>query len=426
MLKIKLNCRVGYLALLLTIMSPAIQPVLATGGELTLQESIELALNNSRIVKVMESDYINAKWRLQEAKAGRYPELSYSFTGSRYKDDMVSEASNSFSNEISLEWPLYTGGRITGLIEQAELNLKKAELELNKVKQQLKLNVTTAYFNLLRTKGALNLVEESVIRVSEHLRQVQIRYKLGNAAKIDQIRVEVEMADTEQERINAKKDYEIAVAILNNLLGRPLSDPIAANQNLTVEKLLFTLENYQRQAEMSRPEVIQAGLALKISEKELQISRSEFYPSVTLKGALDNNGENFPGNANEGWLMSITAEWKFFDSNKSRFRINRAGMEVVKAQTNFKQVRDVVRLEVYQTYLELTAAQNMITTSQTALIKAEEEYQIARFAYEKGFETSLNVLDYQIALSQAKSNYLNSLYEYNVSKAVLLKNAGTL
>jgi len=89
-----------------------------------------------------------------------------------------------------------------------------------------------------------------------------------------------------------------------------------------------------------------------------------------------------------------------------------------------RQSRDSVQLEVRQAFLNMKEAEKRIETSKVAVDKAEEDFKIAQVRYSAGVGTNLDVIDAQLALTQAKTNNIQALYDYNTSKAKLDKAMG--
>ena len=69
-------------------------------------------------------------------------------------------------------------------------------------------------------------------------------------------------------------------------------------------------------------------------------------------------------------------------------------------------------------------AEKRISTTQVAVAQAEEDYHIAVVRYQAGVGTNIDVMDAQVALTEAKTNYVKALYDYNTSKAALNTSMG--
>ena len=138
--------------------------VLAAPLELSIADSVALALQNSPSVRMTEDDKVTSNWAIAEAKANFGPSIKYShkdtrtgipqyslgqyLSGTPFADIAFGGIYNSIGNTISVSVPLYTGGGLEGKLEKAKKNLQVADLEVEKNKQQLKLDTTTAYFDV--------------------------------------------------------------------------------------------------------------------------------------------------------------------------------------------------------------------------------------------------------------------------------------
>ena len=78
-----------------------------------------------------------------------------------------------------------------------------------------------------------------------------------------------------------------------------------------------------------------------------------------------------------------------------------------------------------QAYLSMQEADKRLATTEMAVNKAEEDLYIAQEKYKAGAGTNLDVIDANLSLTQAKTNHIQALYDYNVSMAKLDKAIGT-
>lgn len=395
--------------------------------ELTLDEAVALALQNNSDIKISESEREKADWAVSEAKAGKKPSVNYNFTGS-YTDSNATKLNGNkenYDNKIALTLPLYTGGKAEGSIEAAKLGLKSADLGIEKAKQQIKLDATTGYFNILQTANLVKVAQESVDGLTAHLKNVQAQYEVGTVAKSDMLRSEVELADADQKLIIAKNNLELAVASFNNVTGLPLETQInpkqsalayVANNQTLNDSITYSLAN--------RPEVAQADANVAVAKQQIKIAGADKKPTVSLTGYTDWNDTDLPGTDNDNWGASVTASYKLFDSGLAKSKVRQADAGLNKATEQARQSRDSVQLEVRQAFLNMKEAEKRIETSKVAVDKAEEDFKIAQVRYSAGVGTNLDVIDAQLALTQAKTNNIQALYDYNTSKAKLDKAMG--
>lgn len=393
--------------------------------ELTLEESIRLALANNPAIKIAEKEQEKAAWAVKEAKAGKAPTLSLDHTSARGQLLSTSDATiNNFENSVSLSLPLYTGGQVESVIEQAKLSRDAATLGVEDSKQQIRLNATSAYYGVLQAANMVKLNQESVDRLQAHVKNVQAQYAVGTVAKTDVLRSEVEVADAEQSLIKAQNSYDLAVAGLNNVLGMPLDTQVDVKDQLKYEQVSLTLEDAIAQAMVNRPDLAQAEIAVAVAAEGIDGARAGYRPTIGLSAAQGWSGDNFPGDDDDDWSIGVKASWNLFDSGLTKSKVRQSESTLEKARQQQQQAKDAAQLEVRQAYLNLKEAEKRIATSQVTVVKAEEDYKIAQVRYTSGVGTNLDVIDSQVALTQAKTNYVQSLYDYNTSRAQLEKAMG--
>ena len=118
------------------------------------------------------------------------------------------------------------------------------------------------------------------------------------------------------------------------------------------------------------------------------------------------------------------ADMNLFDGNVTKAKVRQAEASLTKSVEQANQKQDVIQLEVRQAYLNMLEAEKRITTSKVTVDKGQEDFKIAQVRYSAGVGTNLDVIDSQLALTQAKTNYIQAMYDYNTSRAKLDKAMG--
>lgn len=408
----------GLLAALLASSLVGGQTAWAATVDLTLNGAIEQALATNPSGKIAEAEKQQAQGALRETRAGRLPTVDFSHTASR-RGGETTASRHYYDNMATLSLPLYTGGQVEGLIGQAELSLHSAELGVDKARQQLKLSATTGYYDVLQAGKLVQVDKESVERLAAHLQNVQAQYNVGTVAKSDVLRSEVELANAKQTLIKAENSREVAVSSLNNVIGLPLDTALNLKEELSYQQYGKSMGESIAYALRHRPEVQQADDALDSARKGVDVAQSGHRPTVNFSAYNDWNDTDFPGSDNSNWRMAVVANWNVFDSGLVNAKVSQAEAKVLQAQEEARQTRDTVQLEVRQAYLNMLEAEKRIDTTQVAVVQAEEDYKIAQVRYSAGVGTNLDVMDSQVALTQAKTNYIQALYDYNTSRATL-------
>ncbi len=415
------------------------QSVFAATLELDLEETIQRALLTNPSVKIAEYNRKAAKADYSAAKGARGISISLSHDSGRggYADYAMRSVNggtpiwtksigNSHSNSITASLPIFTGGELQGQIGQAKANYRSMLSAEEQAYNEMKETATTGYFNMLNATNMKALRQESVDRLQAHLDNVIAQYNVGIVVRADVLRSEVELANAQQNYITASNQYDVAEATLNNIIGTPLGTTLLLKDRLQYEPYENDMAYCLAYSEQHRPELKQAEYAVDSAEAALVVARSGHMPKVYANASNNwgGNGSDWPGDDDENWSVGVTASMNVFDSGVTWSKIHAAQENLAKAKESQRQIKDNVELEVRTDYLNLREAEKRITTTQVAVASAEEDYHIAVVRYQAGVGTNIDVMDAQEALTQAKTNYYQALYNYNTSKAALNTSMG--
>lgn len=419
------------------------QSVFAATLELDLEETIQRALLTNPSVKIAEYNRKAAKADYSAAKSARGISISLNHDSGRggYADNrryVITDnmgrqiprydksIGNSHSNSITASLPIFTGGELQGQIGQAKANYRSMLSAEEQAYNEMKETATTGYFNMLNATNMKALRQESVDRLQAHLDNVIAQYNVGIVARADVLRSEVELANAQQNYITASNQYDVAEATLNNIIGTPLGTTLLLKDRLQYEPYENDMAYCLAYSEQHRPELKQAEYAIDSAEAALVVARSGHMPKVYANASNNwgGNGSDWPGDDDENWSVGVTASMNVFDSGVTWSKIHAAQENLAKAKESQRQIKDNVELEVRTDYLNLREAEKRITTTQVAVASAEEDYHIAVVRYQAGVGTNIDVMDAQEALTQAKTNYYQALYNYNTSKAALNTSMG--
>lgn len=419
------------------------QSVFAATLELDLEETIQRALLTNPSVKIAESQRKEAKADYSAAKSARGISISLNHDSGRggYADNrryVITDnmgrqiprydksIGNSHSNSITASLPIFTGGELQGQIGQAKANYRSMLSAEEQAYNEMKETATTGYFNMLNATNMKALRQESVDRLQAHLDNVIAQYNVGIVARADVLRSEVELANAKQDYITASNEYDVAEATLNNIIGTPLNTTLKLKDSLQYVPYDNDMAYCLAYSEQHRPELKQAEYGVDAAEAALVVARSGHMPKVYANASNNwgGNGSNWPGDDDENWSVGVTASINVFDSGVTWSKIHAAQEALVQAKESQRQIKDNVELEVRTDYLSMREAEKRITTAQVAVASAEEDYHIAVVRYQAGVGTNIDVMDAQEALTQAKTNYYQALYNYNTSKAALNTSMG--
>lgn len=411
--------------------------------ELNLQQAMEKAFNTNPAIKISGYEKESAQANYNAARQSRGITITgqHSTTRGGYNEDQYAGGywtpvdangnvfverhnigkgiQNNHSNSISASIPIYTGGKLSGTIDQAKANYKYYEVGQQKAYNDMRETVTNGYYTMLQADNVQNLSKESVTRLEEHLKNVQAQYAVGVVAKVDVLRSEVELADAQQTLIKAENAYQIAEANLNKIIGMPMDTTLKLQDSLQYTPYENDMQYCLDYAAQHRPDLEQAKQNVEAAKGALKVARSGHMPQVSVSASQSWSDDNWPGDENGNWGVGIGVSMNIFDTGVTMSRIHGAEADLAKAEESYRDIVDSVMLDVRSTYLDLREAEKRINTTQVAVSKAEEDFHIAQVRYMAGVGTNTDVLDAQVALTDAQNNYVQSLYDYNTSKTAL-------
>ena len=407
------------------------QSASAAPVQLSLDDSITMAIQTNPIIKMAEAGKEKSTWSVRQAKAEKdlTIELAHTSLRSDVPQSFLATLApvsphNYFKNQLSASIPVYSGGKLESQIEQANLNRRISELQLDMVKQQLKLDVTVAYYQVLETRNLFEVATYSVNDFTTHLQQVQKQYDAGTVALPDVLQTKVQLANAQDGFIRAKNNYDQAIYCLNTLIGLPIHSEIKLDDTLANEPNAISLDTCITYALGHRLDMKQAQTAVSFTQEKVRAAQSEKHPTVTFDVSNYWDDINFAGTKNSKWTTSLTAKWNVFDSGLTDAQIKQAAYSVISATEQVRQIRDAITLEVTKSYQNMQEAEKRIETNAVAVEQAEVDFRLAKERYESGFGINLDVVDAELALTQAKTNYVKALYDYHISKAQLDKAMG--
>lgn len=398
---------------------------------LTIDDAIYRAFATNPAVKIAGYERDAARAEMNAARMQRGVTITGHHSSSRggYKHEQyigsvyTKNLRTSHSNSVTASLPIYTGGSLSGNMITKKANYQVSVAGMQKAYNDMHYEVTTAYYDCLLTQDLAKVAQESVNSLSEHLRHVQDSYDVGVVAKVDVLRSEVELADAEQNLIKADNAMKVAQHNLNKIIGLPLETELNLTDTLQFAPYEHELEYCLNYAEANRPELEQAKQKVRAAKGGVRVARSGYMPQISINASDEwtNNDKHkgWPGNQDENWGVGATATWKVFDSGVTLSNIHAAEARTRAAKESLRDTENSVMLDVRNIYYNMHEAERRIHTADVVVARAQEDYDIAQLRYQNGVGTNTDVLDAQVALNQAKTNYIQACYDFSTSKIAL-------
>lgn len=401
--------------------------------ELNLEDAMQRAFNTNPAITIAGYERDSARASYNAARNSRWISISgtHSTQRSGYDDyhqvknnitgilSLSKEIGNAHANSLSASMPIFTGGKLNGTIKQAKAGYLISEQGLQKAYNDMRSTVTNGYFDMLQADNMQKLGRESVDRLADHLKNVEAQYEVGVVAKVDVLRSQVELANAKQSLIKAENAYQIAEANLNKIVGLPMDTQLKLDNILVYTPYDNDMQYCLDYAAKHRPELEQAKQQVEAAKGALRVAISGHMPQVAATASQSWKDSNWPGDENGNWGVGVTVSMNIFDSGVTVSKIHGAEADLAKAHETYRDTVDAVNLDVRSNYLNLREAEKRIDTTKLSVSQAEEDYRIAQLRYMNGVGTNTDVLDAQVALTDAKTNYLQAMYDYNTCKTNL-------
>ena len=323
------------------------------------------------------------------------------------------------SNGISASIPIYTGKKNELNIDNNEANLLKSQLNLERTKETVRHNTIKAYYDILEAQQNVNINQESVNNYQSHLTDVQNLYAGGAVPRSDLLRSEVALSNAQQSLILAQNTYDINVSTFRNIIKLDRAESVTLTDGFSYTPVKMSLNECLDYALSSRRDAMSAKLDLDIAKNDIDIAKAGYLPTVDFSLSTNWDKQPLPSSNDYDYRATVSANWNLFDSNITRANIEAAQAEYDKAGYTLSETLDNIDLEVRQAYLNMREAEKRFNSTALAVKQAEEDYFIATEKYRVGEGIILDVIDAELALSQARLNYSSAQYDYARYKASL-------
>src|SRR5215472_77950 len=320
-----------------------------------------------------------------------------------------------------------TGNRV----RQAESNTSAARESLRVAEQTILLNAATAYMDLLRDSALLDLQRRNVEVLQEQLRQTRDRFNVGEVTRTDVAQAESRLAQGRASVLTAESQYSRSRANYRQFVGveAGMLQPASPVDRLTPRRLIEAIEI----ARARHPSVGVAMFGIDTAVLQVKITEGSLYPQARLIGSVSQNWEtNFPNN-----LQQFTAFVQgqvtvpIFNAGPAgasdTFSAIRAAKEVVgQKRIDLDTARDQVQANVVTAWGQLDAARAQILATQAQVASAEIALNGVREEARVGQRTTLDVLNSQQELVNARTALVTAQHDRVVASYTLLSAVGEL
>ncbi len=398
----------------------------AAAMDIDLKGAVTTAIQNNRDITIAELKRREAEADVSAAAAKKNPSVSYSWQRNQYPTQVVTTAlgtqssNHGYSQGINVSWPIWTFGKVEGAIDAARYQKNIADLDVYKTEADTKLAAVQAYYQYLEAVKLAEVQAQSVTDYASHLNNVQQQFDAGIVAKLDVLSSNVSLANAKQKSIAADNTRDVAEANLNNIMRIPMNTTLnPLDKNFPEPEFDLTMEQAILMAQKYRWELVEADYGVKAAEASLRSAKAGYLPTVSVGGGYSWKEASVTAVDKDDWAVQGGLSWSLWDGGATQASVKKADAAVKTAQETLLQAREKIELEVRQDYLNVLSYKEQIRAAEASVAQAEEAYKIATVRYSSGVGINLDVLDAELALNTARTNYITALYNYNIGLATL-------
>jgi outer membrane protein TolC len=424
---------------------------LQAGRVLTVEDAIDLALENNESYRSAKKELDKANNRIYEVRASALPQLSADFTVLRnwelpsfvieLEDDQgevqkISARSGSYYNWISaltITQPIYSGGAVFAAWSIAKMYKEFTQNQLNQKTSELKLDVIEAYYGVVMADELLRVAQQTVDLAEANLDVVKKMEIQGTVSDFEVLMAEVRLANVKPRLIEAKAGAKLAHQALNSLIGLGLNDEIDVIWDM--DSTLYFVPDYDLDSLKSavfnnRPEMIMMRLQSQMYKKNISVARSGYRPKInfltTFQWQAQYDDDKWPNR--KDWIRSyysgISISIPIFDSWRTPAQVKQAKIEYSQSQLNEVELEDNLKLDIEQNWWNYQKSRENSVTQGQAVEMARRGLDIARMRYENGVGTQLELFEAEVALATAETNRVMAFYDLVTGYASLMKALG--
>lgn len=395
----------------------------AAAMDIDLKGAVTTAIQNNRDITIAELKLRDAEADVSAAAAKKNPSVSYSWQRNQYPTQHVAGTQSSnhgYSQGINVSWLIWTFGKVEGAIDAARYQKNIADLNVYKTEADTKLAAVQAYYQYLEAIKLAEVQAQSVTDYASHLNNVQQQFDAGIVAKLDVLSSNVSLANAKQKSIAADNTRDVAEANLNNIMRIPMNTTLnPLDKNFPEPEFDLTMEQAILMAQKYRWELVEADYGVKAAEASLRSAKAGYLPTVSVGGGYSWKEASVTAVDKDDWAVQGGLSWSLWDGGATQASVKKADAAVKTAQETLLQAREKIELEVRQDYLNVLSYKEQIRAAEASVAQAEEAYKIATVRYSSGVGINLDVLDAELALNTARTNYITALYNYNIGLATL-------
>ena len=393
--------------------------------DLTLDQAIDLSLNNSKEMKISEKNLDISKLNVNKAFKNALPSVTYTggYTVGEHERQILTQSEKNYvskkrgyTQNLKLTQPLFTGGVVTAGIKGAKAyeNIASYTYLQSKIKNRLDtIKIFSDIINAQRNLEALSYSEGILLK---RYQKQEEQLKLRLITKPDILQTEYSIEDIRAQMINIKNVIDTNMEKLYIRTGINKSEPL----NLVPFNIP---NNFSEKINLNSDlkQAIDESLSAKIAEEQVKIASAtrmaavgELLPQVSAFASYG-TGERTSlerSYKDAEWTGGVQVSWKLFSfgSDLDNYRVAKLQEEQEELREN--SAKENIEINVRSAYLNVLSLEKQIASQGKALEVAKINFELNQEKYDAGLISTVDYLDFENTYRQARIAYNKVLLDY--------------
>lgn len=407
---------------------------------LTLEQCIQIGLERSTSMRNARLNLAIQELRVKNARAQYFPQIfsngAYDFSD---RIDFGFEPEN-YNLGLRGQYTIWDNGQREGGFAQAKESRNATVSRNERTKQDLILDITVAYYDVLKRQELVKVSEQILARSQENTQRTRDYVAAGTLIPADVATAELREANDELSLLNNRNSLQIAQATLPRLLGLDPGVLLAVSvdesyqlyqERGTIEQIEMSIEEAIQIALNSRPEFQERQAQIKSQEWSLTLARLQRWPRLNADADYNVNLDDYLRERENfsdfrSWSAGVSLNFTLFDGGILGNRVKELKMQLEQSRENASDLERSVALAVRQNYHNLERSEAAVGISNKQVINAQLSLDVIQGRFDVGKAILLELLDAQTSYAQALTNEVNAFYDYKIAQTRLQDAMGVL
>jgi len=410
------------------------------GGEkISLQEAIDIALENNYQVKVAKNNVALSGKQVLSEKADYLPSVNANMSGSKsigrnFSQDLgqiVTQTTNSFGGRVSADLPIFSGFENLNSLKSSQFSEKSEKETLESVREEIIFTTVNNYLQFILAQKVLEIDRENLATSRKTLEQVKAQVEVGSRPRVDLYDQESQVASDELAVVNSENQVQSSrLTLIQTLQIDPRKEYNFATPEIDTQSVRATsydLDQLVSTALENRSDLKSEEFNIQSIKHQLNATKASLYPSLSLSASVGSRYSDgipvnfqdqfFDQNIQQSYGLSLSIP--IFSNLSIRTSVQSQQIQYKNAKLNLQNLELQVIQNVNSALNDYKSYVKQLESSEKALQAAERAYETQKQRYEVGAGTLIELSEANARYVEAQSSRAQALFRVIFQQQIL-------